>query len=161
MTTLTSAMIADSNLNPNPLNTLNTPNTLNPVQPQVSTLMEEMLRVFKDNLDKKDDQIADLVARIQVLTVKPPTPLKVKDVEAYDGQTGRVEDWIFQMEQYFNAKGIAPDKQVTYASLRLTGRALLWWRDYSADDATVASRTHWKDFCQYLTVSLQPMNPVG
>jgi hypothetical protein len=56
--------------------------------------------------------------------------LKLPTPKSYDGsQTpGAVENFLFDCEQYFVAKGIPSDKQVFFASALLEGSAKTWWR---------------------------------
>ena len=52
----------------------------------------------------------------------------------YAGETGRADQWCFEMEQYFKACRIEDPTRVPYAGAMLTGNAAIWWRSVAEDN---------------------------
>ena len=64
--------------------------------------------------------------------------------EKYSGQTGKADQWTFEMEQYFKACGIQDPHRVPFAGAMLTGNASIWWRSVAND--TESPITTWDQF---------------
>ena len=62
--------------------------------------------------------------------------LKFPEPKAYGGtrDARELENYLFDMEQYFEATGIDGDAaKITTAAMYFTGDAKLWWRSQKAD----------------------------
>ena len=42
----------------------------------------------------------------------------------------RLDDWIEQMETYFTLYGYSSNEKLVFATLKLSGHALTWWKSY-------------------------------
>ena len=42
----------------------------------------------------------------------------------------KVDLWLFEMEQYFDATGLAENRKVAFAASFLHGAAATWWRSH-------------------------------
>ena len=46
-----------------------------------------------------------------------------------------LENFLWDIEQYFSAAHIPTDEQVMFTSMYLSGDAKLWWKTRTSDDA--------------------------
>ena len=92
-----------------------------------------------DQLAALQQQIAGLTQQIQALApqqaqaqpqaVVAAPGFKVKQPDTFDGRKTKVELWLFQVQQYFNATNLRENEPcVYYATNLLRGDAATWWR---------------------------------
>lgn len=64
--------------------------------------------------------------------------MKVPEPKAFNGARSakELENFLWDMEQYFAAARIPDVEQVTFTSMYLSGDAKLWWRTRMSDDAS-------------------------
>ena len=82
---------------------------------------------------------------------------------AYNGAAKeRVDLWVFEMEQYFAATGLAYERQVAYAASFLHGAAAAWWRTHviqaAQPNSGIALITKWFDFSNSIISQFKPIN---
>ena len=70
--------------------------------------------------------------------VSSSSKLKVPEPKPFGGSRNakELENFLWDMEQYFKAARVENDEQVTITSMYLTGDAKLWWRTRLDDDAS-------------------------
>ena len=66
----------------------------------------------------------------------PPTKVRVPEPKTFGGSRNAkdLENFLWDMEQYFIAARIPVGEQVTITTMYLTGDAKLWWRTRTSDD---------------------------
>ena len=64
------------------------------------------------------------------------TKVKVPEPKSFNGARSAkdLENFLWDMEQYFKAARVPEQKIVTITSMYLSGDAKLWWRTYVEDD---------------------------
>ena len=65
------------------------------------------------------------------------TKVKVLESKSFNGamSTKDLENFLWDMEQYFKAVRVPNQEMVTNTSMYLSGDAKLWWRTHVEDDA--------------------------
>ena len=68
----------------------------------------------------------------------PPTKVRVPEPKPFGGARNAkdLENFLWDMEQYFTVARIPVGEQVTITTMYLSGDAKLWWQTRSSDDAT-------------------------
>ena len=69
----------------------------------------------------------------------PPAKVRMPAPKPFGGARNAkdLENFLWDMEQYFIAARIPFGEQVTITTTYLSGDGKLWWRTRSSDDATV------------------------
>ena len=100
--------------------------------------------VMKENFKNVEDEMA-LLKRVVVAPSGqiegPASKIKVPKPKCFNGSRNskELENFLWDMEQYFRAARIFASDQVTITSMYLSGDAKLWWRTRREDD-TCAGR---------------------
>lgn len=94
---------------------------------------------WKDKFQEVVDELSLLKKAICGHTNSETTPSKIKvpDPKAFGGNRSakELENFLWDMEQYFKAAHVREEEKVTITSMYLTGDAKLWWRTRVGDDA--------------------------
>ena len=86
---------------------------------------------LKNDLEQVRGQVNLLVRAASSISPNAEVSrVKLPDPKAFDGvrDAKEVENYLFDMEQYFKLAKTADDAKISLASLYLTGDAKLWWR---------------------------------
>lgn len=79
-----------------------------------------------------------------------------------DGDQPRVDLWIFEMEQYFEATVMPEDKYVAFATSFLRGPAATWWHSHVLTAANSGGQIRrinvWAEFRQEIYGQFKPVN---
>ena len=72
-----------------------------------------------------------------VVSNPPPAKVRVPEPKQFGGARNAkdLENFLWDMEQYFIAARILVGEQVTMTTMYLSGDAKLWWRTRSSEDA--------------------------
>lgn len=84
--------------------------------------------------------------------VWPPKP------ERYNGSIGNAEQWLFEVEQYFDCCGLPDTQRVSFAGALLTGNAAIWWRSVCQEAQDPI--TSWAAFKADLIYNFKHLDPV-
>ena len=70
------------------------------------------------------------------------TKVKVPEPKPFNGARSAkdLDNFLWDMEQYFKAARVLDQEMVTITSMYLSGDAKLWWRTYVEDDANAGRR---------------------
>jgi hypothetical protein len=92
--------------------------------------------VLKARLRHLEDDVAIMKRAINAQAAAAPSKVKVPEPHAFQGvrNSKELENFLWDMEQYFQAARISAQEQVSIASMYLTGDAKLWWRTRMHDD---------------------------
>jgi len=97
----------------------------------IVTDMESLVDVFKSNIRavKEDVSLLKKVSHGQEER-SPLSKVKVPDPKQFSGNRNAkdLENFLWDMEQYFKAARISEEEKVTVTCVFLTGDAKLWWR---------------------------------
>ncbi|KAG6478499.1 hypothetical protein ZIOFF_061942 [Zingiber officinale] len=102
------------------------------------SLMEEMAQIRKNNEDLRYEIIVLRRAMAFSSEVVPQRPLvRVPEPKSFGGTRSakELENFLWDMEQYFVAAKVPETEKVTISSMYLIGNAKLWWRTRMVDDA--------------------------
>ncbi|CAL5371561.1 unnamed protein product [Camellia sinensis] len=90
---------------------------------------------------------------------KAPSKIKVPDPKAFAGNRSakELENFLWDMEQYFKAAHVPEGEKVTITSMYLTGDAKLWWRTRVGDDARIEIST-WDTLKKEMKEQFLPCN---
>ncbi|KAG6478500.1 hypothetical protein ZIOFF_061943 [Zingiber officinale] len=102
------------------------------------SLMEEMAQIRKNNEDLRYEIIILRRAMASSSEVVPQRPLvRVPEPKSFGGTRSakELENFLWDMEQYFVAAKVPETEKVTISSMYLIGDAKLWWRTRMVDDA--------------------------
>lgn len=118
--------------------------------------------LFKAHLKELEDEVA-LLKRAQqnqiLVGEKPTSKIKIPEPKPFGGKRSakELENFLWDVEQYFRAAHIPEDDRVTITSMYLSGDAKLWWRTRQEDDARPQIRT-WSDLRKELRETFLPTN---
>ncbi|XP_059625412.1 uncharacterized protein LOC132268599 [Cornus florida] len=104
--------------------------------------VESLTDVFKKNLKDLEDEVSLVKRAIHGSSRGGGDPLsqkiKVSDPKSFSGTRNakELENFLWDMEQYFKAARIPNGEKVTITSMYLSGDAKLWWRTQTEDDAS-------------------------
>ncbi|KAG6517981.1 hypothetical protein ZIOFF_021381 [Zingiber officinale] len=102
------------------------------------SLMEEMATIRKNNEDLRYEIIVLRRAMASSSEAVPQRPLvRVPEPKSFGGTRSakELENFLWDMEQYFVAAKVPETEKVTISSMYLIGDAKLWWRTRMVDDA--------------------------
>ncbi|KAG6480490.1 hypothetical protein ZIOFF_063990 [Zingiber officinale] len=102
------------------------------------SLMEEMAQIRKNNEDLRYEIIVLRRAMASSPEAVPQRPLvRVPEPKSFGGTRSakELENFLWDMEQYFVAAKVPETEKVTISSMYLIGDAKLWWRTRMVDDA--------------------------
>ncbi|KAG6506505.1 hypothetical protein ZIOFF_031829 [Zingiber officinale] len=102
------------------------------------SLMEEMAQIRKNNEDLRYEIIVLRRAMASSSEAVPQRPLvRVPEPKSFGGTRSakELENFLWDMEQYFVAAKVPETEKVTISSMYLIGDAKLWWRTRMVDDA--------------------------
>ncbi|KAG6510926.1 hypothetical protein ZIOFF_028973 [Zingiber officinale] len=102
------------------------------------SLMEEMAQIRKNNEDLRYEIIVLRRAMATSFEAVPQRPLvRVPEPKSFGGTRSakELENFLWDMEQYFVAAKVPETEKVTISSMYLIGDAKLWWRTRMVDDA--------------------------
>ncbi|KAG6526884.1 hypothetical protein ZIOFF_008971 [Zingiber officinale] len=102
------------------------------------SLMEEMAQRRKNNEDLRYKIIVLQRAMASSSEAVPQRPLvRVPEQKSFGGTRSakELENFLWDMEQYFVAAKVPETEKVTISSMYLIGDAKLWWRTRMVDDA--------------------------
>ncbi|KAG6522526.1 hypothetical protein ZIOFF_019666 [Zingiber officinale] len=102
------------------------------------SLMEEMAQIRKNNEDLRYEIIVLRRAMASSSEAVPQRPLvRVPKPKSFRGTRSakELENFLWDMEQYFVAAKVPETEKVTISSMYLIGDAKLWWRTRMVDDA--------------------------
>ncbi|KAG6479323.1 hypothetical protein ZIOFF_062786 [Zingiber officinale] len=102
------------------------------------SLMEEMAQIRKNNEDLRYEIIVLRRAMASSPEAVPQRPLvRVPEPKSFGGMRSakELENFLWDMEQYFVAAKVPETEKVTISSMYLIGDAKLWWRTRMVDDA--------------------------
>jgi len=90
-------------------------------------------------------------------------PFRAADVPTFDPRLSSVDDWLFQVDSLFAAEapGVTSRTKVTFATTRLLGSALTWWRsEVSSGRAASILEDHdpWRAFANAIGVVYAPLD---
>lgn len=109
---------------------------------RMSEDVESLTDVFKKNLKDLEDEVSLVKRAIHGSSRGGGDPLsqkiKVPDPKSFSGTRNakELENFLWDMEQYFKAARIPDGEKVTITSMYLSGDAKLWWRTRTEDDAS-------------------------
>ncbi|GAV69563.1 hypothetical protein CFOL_v3_13064, partial [Cephalotus follicularis] len=80
--------------------------------------------------------------RGQGVAAETPSKVKLSEPKSFAGTRSAkdLENFLWDMEQYFKAARIPEGEKVTITSMYLTGDAKLWWRTRMDDGETDSGR---------------------
>jgi hypothetical protein len=89
-----------------------------------------------------------------------PMKLKVPEPKAFAGvrSAKELENFLWDMEQYFRAARIPEAEKLTVTTMYLTGDAKLWWRTREDDDSGRPKLTTWEELRKELKDQFLPCN---
>ena len=138
---------------------------------------EERLSEFRDILESYEERVtaleANSIARSEELIVLRKAVAnvgehsyerhkKIPESKAFDGSRNakELENFIFDMEEYFKATHIKESDQVTISTMYLSGDAKLWWRSRKHEDASAGrpAIVTWEDLKKELREQFLPLN---
>ena len=102
--------------------------------------MQTMTEEFEERIRSLEGEIALLkqavVQGTPAAADPPPAKVRVPEPKPFGGaqNTKDLENFLWDMEQYFIADQIPVGEQVTITTMYLTGDARLWWRTRMSDD---------------------------
>ncbi|KAG6520213.1 hypothetical protein ZIOFF_017251 [Zingiber officinale] len=102
------------------------------------SLMEEIAQIWKNNEDLRYEIIVLRRAMASSSEAVPQRPLvRVPEPKSFGGTRSakELENFLWDMEQYFVAAKVPETEKVTISSMYLIGDAKLWWRTRMVDDA--------------------------
>ena len=78
------------------------------------------------------------------------------EISIYDGSVDveRLDDWIERMETYFTLYGYSSKEKIVFATLKLLGHALTWWKSYCKQEKKAVS---WNKFNELLRKQFYPV----
>ena len=105
------------------------------MEERFSSMMQDfitMIDLVKENSKRLEDDINILkkaVATPQAMD-EAPSKIKVPEPKAFNGgrNAKELENFLWDMEQYFKAAHIPDREKITITSMYLSGDAKLWWR---------------------------------
>ena len=97
--------------------------------------------VMKENFKNVEDEMALLKRAVVAPSGQiegPASKIKVPEPKCFNGSRNskELENFLWDMEQYFRAARIPASDHVTITSMYLSGDAKLWWRTRREDDAS-------------------------
>ncbi|XP_059668777.1 uncharacterized protein LOC132313854 [Cornus florida] len=109
---------------------------------RISEDVESLTDVFKKILKDLEDEVSLVKKAIHGSSRGGGNPLsqkiKVPDPKSFSGTRNakELENFLWDMEQYFKTARILDGEKVTITSMYLSGDAKLWWRTRTEDDAS-------------------------
>jgi Retrotransposon gag protein/Zinc knuckle len=104
--------------------------------------------------------VVDLQAQVLLLqqprASSAPKPVKPP---LYSGKISQpVDTWLFQMEQYFLATAVEPQRRIPFAASFLTDNAAIWWRHMFQKMAQTTVTWSWENFKSNLRQQFRPVD---
>ncbi|RVW78883.1 hypothetical protein CK203_043173 [Vitis vinifera] len=129
------------------------------------TMGESRIDDFKETLQSYGEDIAILkkaVLQGSASGSKAPSKLRVPEPKGFNGNrnTKELENFLWDIEQFFKATHVPDGEKVSITSMYLTGDAKLWWRARMEDDAESGRPqiTTWETLKKELKDQLLPTN---
>lgn len=132
---------------------------------QMAALVQEFQNA-RLQLDDARAQLAQALQHAGAAAAAPrPPALRPAKPDTFDGSKpgNRVDSWLFQINEYFNACGVHNDlERVAYAGAMLRGAASTWWRQRRTHAAAgvMADVTTWHQFSTELRAQFTIVNAV-
>lgn len=100
----------------------------------MARLLEE-IKSFKDSVQTELDVLKKAIGGLPS-GGEAPSQLKVSDPLSFTGAryAKELENFLWDIEQFFRAARVPEEKKVTIAAMYLTGDAKFWWRSRLEDD---------------------------
>ena len=124
---------------PDPVDAHNPNNPPTNVPPEMATMLDALLEQRWATFQRLAAQHLDGIAKPRDKPLLPAKPNK------FDGTTGSVEQWIFEVELFFNA-GRQDDHtaRINFAASMLNGSASQWWRYVVESNEPIATWTEFR-----------------
>src|SRR4051812_23061144 len=80
------------------------------------------------------EQVQDLQEKLN-MSQQPNSKsqkLKIREPDIFRGEKGEnIDDWLFQLQQYFEFYSVTDNMKIKYAANLLRGMAATWWRTHT------------------------------
>lgn len=113
---------------------------------EFKTTVSDLVRIMKEGYDAQIQELRDELVLVKRAAIagslsgrEGHSKLKIPEPKSYDGArvAKDLENFLWDMEQYFRAAHIDEAEQVSITSMYLVGDAKLWWRTRTDGDASV------------------------
>lgn len=129
------------------------------------TTLTDAVQIDSDEIKAKmlklEDEIV-LLKRALSADISSPSKAKVPEPKAFQGvrNAKELENFLWDIEQYFLAARIPAQEQVSMASMYLAGDAKLWWRTRVQEDAILGKPKidEWETLKKELKTQFLPCN---
>lgn len=112
------------------------------LQADMAAYMDERLAAIQANVAAAAQQAINQAAAVAAPAPENRSRVQPAKPSKYDGRKP-ADQWVFEVEQYFNAVRIEGRDRVNWATAMLTDSAALWWRYTSADAQPIET---WEEF---------------
>ena len=127
--------------------------------------LEERLAVAAEKMQTLEEELAlfrRVLGRLPSNDENPPSKIRVPDPKPFGGNRDakELENFVWDVEQYFKASKVPGAEQVSLASMFLAGDAKLWWRTRVADDQAAGRQSiaTWSEMKKELQAQFLPHN---
>jgi hypothetical protein len=126
-------------------------NTLQAMQARILQLEEHAHQVNRQFETERTRFENELREAKEANSSQSMPPVKIPLPDFYDGHPLKLNDWLFQIQNFFNLVHIPESKMVSLAVSLLRGSTLTWWRNLSP----LTRPAQFQDFQRALTQQFQ------